>query len=137
MYVCIVIQRIRRAASTGAARSLPKNPKVNLAHRWPRNVYITRVSTSRVHVYTYITYLRLDLHICIYIYFIYIRVYSTCVTCRRPPIQIGFSRSRCWSCCRCFLRLPVSWPLARLFRATTTGSFARSALMKIQWLVVI
>lgn len=93
MYVCIVVQRIRRASSTGAARSLPKNPKVNLAYRRPRNVYITRVSTSRVHVYTYITYLRLDLHI----YIIYIRIYSTCVTCRRPPVQTGFSRSRRWS----------------------------------------
>lgn len=37
--MCIyVVQRIRRAASTGAARSLPKNPKVKPTFSRPRNV---------------------------------------------------------------------------------------------------
>lgn len=84
MYVCIVVQRIRRAASTGAARSLPKNPKVNLAYRGPRNVYhdyaFRRLVIHCVYIYIYITYLRIDLHI-----YIYIRIYFH--VCRCPPVQ--------------------------------------------------
>lgn len=60
--VCVyVVQRIRRAASTGAARSLPKNPKV-------KSIFETQkcfdVSTS---LFLYITYAT-SARACVYVY---------------------------------------------------------------------
>lgn len=75
-----VVQRIRRAASTGAARSLPKNPKVKPTTLGrARNVC---VSTSLLLYITYVT-----AYVYMYTY-IYIHIYVSCITCERPVIAL-------------------------------------------------
>lgn len=60
--VCVyVVQRIRRAASTGAARSLPKNPKVKPTK--PERARNVCVSASLLLYITYVTAYIFDIRI--------------------------------------------------------------------------
>lgn len=82
-----VVQRIRRAASTGAARSLPKNPKVKLTTLGRAGNALARFDVSpsmyyicnRVYIYIYI-------YIPIYLY-IHIRKRIYTYTYRALPVS--------------------------------------------------
>lgn len=74
-----VVQRIRRAASTGAARSLPKNPKVKPTLETEKRFRSLSFYVFYIHTYMYIC-MCVYMYVCIYVYIIHIHIYTLICT---------------------------------------------------------